>query len=251
MDITSATKHILIQWGVLVSIIVALCITPNLASSARDKGYSQAPGVAVDSRGGSAIDPTSNVKELVEANSRRQDDLRLASEKYIEAEARHLRDMAELRAKYDQLLRDIDTVRQEKVREVDVLGARTETERAQAAVKALAEMGTTTADTLRKTVETTATTMAAQLDMKFAESNKRLAAVEQALSEGRGKQTLSDPMVNELATEIKHLRELQSEGAGKGAGMDKLFQYIVTGIGLLASMGLGIYITRKKNEGTS
>ena len=35
-------------------------------------------------------------------------------------------------------------------------------------------------------------------------------------------------------------------GEGRGAGMDKLFQYFLSVIGILGSFGLGIYISRKK-----
>ena len=245
----SMTGAVLARCTALTIIIASLCIAPNLALPAKDtNGHGQA-GIGVDSKGGAVIDPTTNVLALVESAIKRQDDLRVSNEKYLEAEARHLKDMAVLRADYDRLLRENERARQEKVREVDVLGARTEADRAQAAIKALAETSSTTAETLRKTVETTALSQANQLDLKFAESNKRIAAIEQALSEGRGKQTISDPMTAELTTEIKHLRELQSEGAGRGEGMDKLFGYVMTLIGALGGAGLGIYIGRKKPAG--
>ena len=166
------------------------------------------PGLATDATGGPVVDPTQNVLQLVYAAVQRQDDLREKDSKFMEAESRHLHDMANLRAKYDELLRVIDMERQQKVREVDVLGGRTEAERAQAAIKALAEVSSTTAETLRKTVETTAVTQANQLDTKFAESNKRMSALELAVS----------------------------STAGKGIGLNAMWGYVAGAIGLIISI---------------
>ena len=242
-------RSIPIRWVALVAIIAALCVMPNLALPAKDtNGHGQA-GIGVDSKGGAVIDPTTNVLGLVESAVKRLDDMRGSNEKYLEAETRHIREQAILRADYDKLLRENERARQEKVREVDVLGARTEADRAQAAIKALAESSAMTAETLRKTVETTALSQASQLDMKFAESNKRLAAVEQLLSEGRGKQTMSDPQLAELVTEMRTLRSLQAQGTGKDEGTSQVIGWIVALIGtLFGAGGVGLYIGKKKQE---
>lgn len=154
-------------------------------------------GLGVDEHGGPVFDPSKNVLDLVEAAIKRQDDLRAANEKYLEAESRHLHEMAELRAQYDQLIRENDIVRQEKVREVDVLNGRTEAERAQTAIKALAEASALTAETLRKTAETVSASQSA-----------RISALELAVS----------------------------AGAGKGAGMEKMWGWVAAGITLILSL---------------
>lgn len=223
----------------ILVLFISLCLTtPVWAGDAKkhNGSHPSGPGMATDASGGPVVDPTKNVMDLVEATNKRQDDLRMQEEKYIDAELRHVREQAELRAQYDKLLREIDTARQEKVREVDVLGARTEAERAQAAIKALAETSSTTAETLRKTVETTASSQASQLDMKFAESNKRIAALENSFSEGRGKQTVSDPQLIELASDLKAMRALQTQGAGKSEGMGAMWGYVAGAIGLVISI---------------
>ena len=71
------------------------------------------PGVAVDSKGGQVIDPTKNVLDLVNAESKYQDAMRLAEAKYQnslrEADARRLND-----------LRESDTRRLNELREAEV-----------------------------------------------------------------------------------------------------------------------------------
>ena len=48
-----------------------------------------------------------------------------------------------------------------------------------------------------------------------------------------------------LDMETRQNREAINMTAGKGAGMDQLWQYLLAGLGLLGTFGLGIYITRK------
>lgn len=59
------------------------------------------------------IDPTANVLQLVEAAIIRQDDLR-------EADSRHAHELNELRASYQQKLREAETARIDAIRAVDV-----------------------------------------------------------------------------------------------------------------------------------
>jgi hypothetical protein len=70
-------------------------------------------GPATDRMNNPVIDPTANVYALVEAAIKRQDDLR-------EAESRHVREIAQLRADYAQELRDAETQRIDAIRAVDV-----------------------------------------------------------------------------------------------------------------------------------
>lgn len=218
----------------IIAFVLSLAITPVWARAAARNGTA---GIGVDAKGGAVIDPTKNVLDLVESGNRRQDDLRIMNEKYMDAELRHVRDMAELRAQYDKLLREIDTERQQKVREVDVLGGRTEAERSQLAI-----------ETTRKLVETTAATLASQLDSKFSDVIKRIGALELAMSEGRGKQTLSDPMTAQMVDEIKRLRADVTSSAGKGEGMDKMLAWIMSLATGLGGTGIGLYLGKKKKE---
>ena len=62
------------------------------------------PGPGVDRWGTPVVDPTKNVLDLVRAAIERQDNLR-------EAESRHIRELATVRAEYDQQLRAADQER--------------------------------------------------------------------------------------------------------------------------------------------
>lgn len=56
------------------------------------------PGPGVDRHGTPVVDPTANVLDLVRAAIQRQDDLR-------ESESRHIRELAAIRAGYDEQMR--------------------------------------------------------------------------------------------------------------------------------------------------
>jgi hypothetical protein len=101
-------------------------------------------------------------------------------------------------------------------------------------VQTLAVTASTTAETLRNQVATTALQAANQRAQDQAETNKRLSAVELALSEGKGKQTLSDPATERLIAEVAALRQQQAQGSGKSIGMNQLWGYIIGAVGLAA-----------------
>jgi len=71
------------------------------------------PGPAVDASGQTVVDPTTNVRELVELNVKRLDDLR-------ELDSQRLTEQAVLRAEYEEKLRDAETARINAIRAVDV-----------------------------------------------------------------------------------------------------------------------------------
>lgn len=102
-------------------------------------------GLGIDAAGGPVVDPTENVKQLVIAETRRQDDLR-------EMESAHAREIMDLRARYDDKLREAEAKRIDAIRAVDV-----------AAVNRAAEVSSTVAATLAAQVATTAETLRATL----------------------------------------------------------------------------------------
>jgi hypothetical protein len=65
-------------------------------------------GIGVDTYGGPAIDPTENVLALVDAESRRQDGLRHANERFEaaarQAETRRLNDLETQRVRYETII---------------------------------------------------------------------------------------------------------------------------------------------------
>lgn len=157
-------------------------------------------GLGVDFSGGPVVDPTENVKALSEALSQRQDDLRdltdkLTDEKIkrMEREYIHQEKVSVLRAEFNKEIREMDAARQISVRQVDILNASATELRAGEAIKTLASQTAAIAETGRIAVANTATTMAQQLTNLFAESNKRVSALElsagQIVGKGVGVQT--------------------------------------------------------------
>jgi hypothetical protein len=115
------------------------------------------PGLAVDYQGNPVIDPTKNVLDLVAAAIKRQDDLR-------EAESRHVREIAGLRAEYTAELRRAETARIDAIRAVDV-----------GAVNRAAEVSAQQATTLAAQVAASAETLRTQVQAAATASNIALA----------------------------------------------------------------------------
>lgn len=115
------------------------------------------PGPGVDARGVPVIDPTKNVLDLVEASIGRLDDLREASRSAAASEIAHVKEMAELRAHYDEKLRHAETARIDAIRAVDVGN-----------VQRAAEVAATQAEVLRAQVATVATAAATSLAVALA-----------------------------------------------------------------------------------
>jgi hypothetical protein len=116
------------------------------------------PGPGVDAAGIPVVDPTQNVLDLVEASVRRLDDLRAA-------EAKHVREIADLRSKYDAELRQAESQRIDAIRAVDV-----------GAVNRAAEVSATVASTLAAQVATSAETLRTQVAAAAGAATVALAA---------------------------------------------------------------------------
>ena len=118
------------------------------------------PGPGVDRLGQAVVDPTQNVLDLVEAAIQRQDDLR-------NKDSEHLKEMMDLRAQYDEKLRNAETARIDAIRAVDQGNVTRASEVAAAQANTLATQLQTSAEALRAQVEatriTTADTLAAAL----------------------------------------------------------------------------------------
>jgi hypothetical protein len=181
---------------------------------------SQTPGPGVDSQGRPVIDPTQNVLDLVQAAIQRQDDLR-------EMADAHTRYVAELRANYDQRLRQAETARIDAIRAVDV-----------GAVQRAAEVALTQASTLATQVAVSAETLRAQVAAAASASSAATTAALMPIQEA-----------------IADLRRAQYEQAGQrtqvveqraGAGETRLnVGAIFGGLAVLISMiGLIILLTR-------
>jgi hypothetical protein len=121
-------------------------------------------------------------------------------------------------------------------------GDREETTRAtvaaQANISALANTTTTLADTLRNQVASTATAAENRQSAYAGDVGKRLTAVELSLSEGKGKQQVSDPAMERLATLVESLASGQKVAAGEKQGMSDGVKLVIALL-TLVSLFLG------------
>lgn len=213
-------------------------------------GPSEALGLGVDVFGGPVVDPTANVRELVFEQARRQDDLRLASQELSEVRARHLKEIADLRAMHAETLRTSDLDRLDKTRQVDVLAGTASAAALATAVQTLANTSDRNADTLRNLVSSTAQTMAkqtsdlaatlsAQTDSLVKDINARIAELQKSSYQGVGKSSVSDPMMERVALMVEGLARSQAAGAGKSAGISAVWVAVLGCVTLVSGL-LGI-----------
>lgn len=135
----------------------------------------QRPGVGVDAFGNQTIDPTANVIALIIASERRQDDLRKASENFLDAKANHIRELGELRASHQKELDSKESSRIDAVRQID-----------QAAVRELSIITANLAENLRKDLASTASALADSYGKSTAVISDRIAALEKMANQGSG-----------------------------------------------------------------
>jgi hypothetical protein len=127
-------------------------------------------------------DPTKNVLDLVEAAILRQDDLRMAGE-------RHIREVAELRADYEDKLRKAETARIDAIRAVDVGAVNRAAEVAATAATTLAAQVDVSAETLRNQVAAAASAQTVALAAALEPVQKDIADLRRAQYEAQGQKT--------------------------------------------------------------
>lgn len=179
------------------------------------------------------IDPTENVKALTEAANTRQDDLRAAAKELSDVKIAHQEQIGALREDYQEKLRKAESERLDSIRQVDREDVNKTATQAQSAIAALAQVTTTTAETLRTQVATTAAAQATALANSMGEVNKRLSALELSSSEGRGKQAVESPQFAELISEQKRMNAIVLGNTGQSAGAKNLWA-IIAGVVVLA-----------------
>jgi len=194
------------------------------------------------------IDPTANVLLLVEAATKRLDDLR-------EVEVRRMNDLAECRAACDEKLDEAEAKRLDAIRAVDASAVAAATERATATATVLAKQVETSAETLRTLVSTTAAALAAQLTQLSNRFDERLASVERYQYEGKGKQAVADPMLAELVEQVKKLSAGSEKGEGQSAGISMAWVVALGAVGLLSTLvglaGVGVAVVMFLTKGAT
>lgn len=137
------------------------------------------PGPAVDRLGQAVVDPTKNVLDLVAAAMLRQDDLR-------DAAIGHVKEMAELRAAYDDKLREAETARIDAIRAVDVGAVNRAAEVSAAQATTLAAQVATSAETLRTQVAAAATAATVSLSAALIPLQEAIADLRRVQYEAAG-----------------------------------------------------------------
>ncbi|GAC1497478.1 MAG: hypothetical protein NVS1B6_03150 [Steroidobacteraceae bacterium] len=194
------------------------------------KGDAGLAGIPIDRYGGATIDPTKNVLDLVESTIRRIDDLRDAenvrvnmaldySRQLREAESRRVDQEASLRADYTRQLTEAEAKRIDAIRAVDVNAVSVASSRASDQATVLANQVVASADTLRNLVATNATALATQLTQIIGPITDRLALLEKSNYEGKGREVVNSPMMDQLREEVSKLRAERNETTGKSHGV--------------------------------
>jgi hypothetical protein len=140
------------------------------------------PGLGVDAQGLPVVDPTKNVLDLVDAAVQRQDDLR-------EMESRHIRELADLRADYDEKLRKAETARIDAIRAVDVGAVNRAAEVSAQQALTLANQVAVSAETLRTQVAAAASAATTALAAALEPIQKDIADLRRAQYEAQGVKT--------------------------------------------------------------
>lgn len=191
-------------------------------------------GISVDAAGNRAFDPSENVKALNEAANKRQDDLREANNRLMQAKLDGLDDLVKLRAQHDDAVRaaesrrvneqltlrsyyeerlgQAEAKRIDAIRAVDVNAVAVASQRASDQATVLATQVAQSAEALRGLVASTANTNAQAQQTANTTLSTRITTLEQAQYEGKGKQSFADPQMAELMAEMKLMRGTKSEG---------------------------------------
>lgn len=211
-----------------------------MTSSRRDRSQRPRtfglPGIAVDAQGGTVTDPTANVRALNEASIKRIDDVQYVYRLLAMSELSKVQAIADLRAEYDREIRELESDRLDKIRQVDVLAGNTAADRALIAIQTLAATTTANAETLRSMVANTATTIAQQTANTVTQQNERIASLEKSSYTGMGKQAYADPQQAEMLAEMKAMHLAMAQGTGKGQGMNASWIILLGAVSLLGTI---------------
>jgi len=178
----------------------------------------KATGLAVDQSGGPTVDPTQNVKDLSVAANKRQDDLREAFSDWVKSEIKNIKKLVKRDAEHQKELNAKESSRLDSIRQVDEVNKTTAQAQNNLAIATLAKQTTDLQTTLQTQVASAANAVEARRQADMAEVNKRVSALELALSASTGRSTATDPMTVTLLAEVKALREANSTRTGFDAG---------------------------------
>lgn len=217
--------------------------TPEKTNRENQENQQGQPGLPVDRFGGATVDPTKNVLDLVQATIKRLDDIAdirnaKISEQFTDEKV-HIREILTLMRDYEEKLKIAEAKRIDSIRVVDVQAVQTANDKATAQAQVLATQVTTSAETLRALVASTATASAAQLVQIITPITDRLALLEKNQYQGAGKESVTDPILSKLIEKIDSLGASRSEGEGRGVGLNQGWVLLIGAAGLIGAI-LGI-----------
>lgn len=183
------------------------------------------------------VDPTENVKDLVQEVVIRMDMLRESDRRLAESEMKCVKDQMELRAFYAEKLEIAEAKRIDAIRAVDVNAVAIANQRATDQAAVLAAQVAASADTLRVLVSQTAAANKQQLDQITQQLSDRISTVERFQYEGKG---LSGNIPPAVADRISQLEESKYRGEGRGSLSAPLLMLIAA-----AASGLMVFFIQQ------
>jgi hypothetical protein len=191
------------------------------------------------------------VLALVEAATKRLDDLRIAATDYSNLQHRHQQEMAAQRAEHEQIVGALREGYQEKIshaesgrldsiRQVDREEVAKTAVAANTAITTLAKQTTDLQQTLAKQVTDTAAAQESRNSAQYSDINKRLSALELSSSEGKGKQTVVDPQIDRITVLVETLARNQAAGVGKSEGISASWGVLLGGAGLAVAILIAV-----------
>jgi hypothetical protein len=176
--------------------------------------------LGIDAYGGTVIDPTENVKALMEASIKSLTREAELSDLRTNESLQRLTDIIALRAEHAKETRTYDNDRWDKIRTIDMANAQATAKQILDAVNTYSAAQERIAQTLAKQVTDTAAAQEARNSAQYSDVTKRLQAVELSLSKGEGKQAVSDPQMDKLTLLVERLATNQTLGQGNQSGVD-------------------------------
>lgn len=196
----------------------------------------QSEGPATDRNNTPVVDPTENVKSLSIAANKRQDDLREAERRYNEARLDHEKELSQIRAEHQKELSAKESSRLDSIRQIDREEVKNAAITSQTAIATLATQTTTLAETLRNQVANTAALAEQRRQVDMGEINKRLSALELALSANAGKLSGPDPQTEHLLERVHRIEQAQTQTGGERRGISQSWGLLVAGLGALGTV---------------
>jgi hypothetical protein len=189
------------------------------------------------------IDPTANVVALVHAGAQSAAELRTETNRRIDAELAHVKEMAGLRAAHQKDQDVAESARIDKIRQVDVQAA-----------AATASQILTAVQTLAANSATQSTAIASQHAGTVSELNNRIAALERSSYVGLGKEKIADPQLERLSESVNRLLAFQSGSGGQVQGIAKSWGVMLAVIGVVFGIvgavgtvvGIAVFFVSKK-----